>query len=84
MKLLLKVVPLSSEDCISGWLDKRLKIKVKAVPEKGKANKAVTMLLEKSLGLNKGNVEIIQGHRSTFKTVEINSLSKAQVLRLLA
>jgi len=72
MKLQIKVIPSSSKDCIAGWLDGTLKVKVKAPPEKGKANKAVIKVLEKTLDLAKGSIEITSGTTSTRKTVEIN------------
>jgi len=71
MKLQLKVIPSSSRDCIAGWLEGTLKIKVKAPPEKGKANKAVIRVLEKSLKLSKGSVNIESGFTSCNKIVEI-------------
>ncbi len=40
-RLSLKVVPGSSRDEIVGWLGDSLKVKVKAPPEKGRANEAV-------------------------------------------
>ena len=49
MKLNIKVIPSSSKDCIAGWLDDTLKVKVKAPAEKGKDNKAVIKILEKIL-----------------------------------
>ena len=72
MKLQIKVIPSSSRDCIAGWLDDALKIKVKAPPEKGKANTAVIKVLEKALKLTRGSVSIDSGFTSCKKTVEIN------------
>jgi uncharacterized protein (TIGR00251 family) len=72
MKLQVKVIPSSSKDSVAGWLDDSLKIKVKAPPEKGKANKAVIKTLEKILDVPKGSVEIISGTTSTRKIIEIN------------
>ncbi len=73
MKLRVKVIPSSSKDCIVGWLEDTLKIKVKAPPEKGKANKAVIKLLEKQLALAKGSISISSGNTSEKKVIEINS-----------
>jgi len=72
MRLQIKVIPSSSKDCIAGWQQDTLRIKVQAPPEKGKANKAVIKVLEKSLGLAKGRVEIKSGATSTIKIVEIS------------
>jgi uncharacterized protein len=71
VKLQIKVIPSSSTDSIAGWLDDTLKVKVKAPPEKSKANKAVVKLLEKTLELAKGSVSITGGTTSARKTVEI-------------
>ena len=46
-----------------------LKVKVSAVPEKGKANKALENLMAKCLGLPKSSFEVISGHTSRVKTV---------------
>lgn len=73
MKLQVKVIPSSSKDCIAGWLEDTLRIKVQAPPEKGKANKAVIRLLEKSLKLGKGSVSIDSGLTSCNKIVEIKN-----------
>ena len=73
MKLKIKVIPSSSTDCITGWMEDTLKIKVKAPAEKGRANKSVIRVLEKSLKLAKGSVSIEIGHTSCNKIVEINN-----------
>lgn len=71
MKLSLKVIPGSSQDCIVGWLGEALKIKVKAQPENGKANKAVICLLAKSLKISNNDINIISGPTQGNKVVEI-------------
>ncbi len=73
MKLYIKVIPSSSKDCIAGWLDDSLKVKVKAPAEKGKANKSVIKVLEKSLELAKGSIHITSGTTSSRKIIEINN-----------
>ena len=72
MKLQIKVIPSSSKDCIVGWLEYTLKIKVKAPADKGKANKAVIKVLEKSLSLPRGSVIIESGLTSYLKTINVN------------
>jgi len=84
VKLKIKVIPSSSKDCIAGWLDDTLKIKVKAPPEKGKANKAVIKVLEKSLALPKGSVNIASGSTSCHKAIEINTDDDALIKKKLA
>lgn len=76
MKLRIKVIPSSSRDCIAGWLEDILKVKVQAPPEKGKANKSVIKVLEKSLKLPKGSIVIESGLTSCNKIVEINNCSE--------
>ncbi|MBE9568083.1 MAG: DUF167 domain-containing protein, partial [Proteobacteria bacterium] len=73
----------SSKDGIAGWLEDTLKVKVKAPPEKGKANKAVIKVLEKVLQLPKGSIEIRSGSTSTRKTLEINCDDKEKIYTLL-
>jgi len=84
VKLPVKVIPGSSKDCIAGWLDDTLKIKVKAPPEKGKANKAVIKLLEKTLALTNGSVSIESGLTASRKTVVINCEDESAIRNKLA
>ena len=77
IRLLIKVTPKASADRIQGWAEdeagqKLLKIAVTAVPEDGKANKAVIALLAKRLKLPKSAVEIASGESSRHKTLLID------------
>ena len=83
-KLLVKVVPGSSQSGIAGWLGDTLRIRVTAPPERGKANAAVESLLIKALGLSNGGVRIIAGGSSPRKVVEIVGLSEAEARRRLS
>ena len=80
MTLKLKVVPSSSKDSIEGWLDDRLKIKVMAPPESGKANKSVLRLLQKSLSLDKASIKLASGSASSHKTIVIECDDRAIIL----
>ena len=84
MKLHIKVIPSSSKDCIAGWLGETLKVKVKAPPEKGKANKAVIKVLEKCLDLPAGCIDITRGTTSATKIIEINTDDERLINKKLA
>lgn len=48
-----------------------LKVRVRAVPEKGKANAAIEQLLAKALGLPRSAVSVEKGETQRIKTVRI-------------
>ena len=83
MNLHIKVIPSSSKDSIAGWLDNTLRVKVKAPPEKGKANKAVIKLLEKRLMLPKGCISIESGQTSPHKVITISGEKSSSILARL-
>ncbi|WP_416899974.1 MAG: DUF167 domain-containing protein [Minwuia sp.] len=77
VRLDLKVAPGARQDAIEGWIAdadgrRRLKVKVTAAPEKGKANKAVIKLIAKRLGVASGAVEVVQGETARLKTLQIS------------
>lgn len=79
----LKVVPGSSRDAIVGMLGDRLKVKVAAAAEAGRANAAVCELLGCELGLKARDVEIVSGHTSPEKTIRVKGLDAARVKAIL-
>ena len=60
-----------------------MKAYVTAPPEGGKANEAVVAVLAKALGVAKGRVTIVRGHRGRNKMVSIDGLSEDDALRRL-
>ena len=77
IRLLVKVTPKASADRIQGWAEDEngqpiLKIAVTAVPEDGKANKAVIALLAKRLKLPKSAIDIASGATDRRKTLLID------------
>ena len=68
----IKVVLKSQNSQVAGWKNKELKIKLKAIPEKGKANKELISLLSKTFKVPKSQISIIQGLTSTRKKVLIS------------
>jgi uncharacterized protein (TIGR00251 family) len=84
MQLEIKVVPGASRDGIAGWLGERLKIRVSAPAERGRANAAVEAILAEALGVAPGQVRVVAGTSSPRKRVEIAGLSEAEVRSRLA
>ena len=82
-RLSLKVVPGSSRDEIVGWLGDSLKVKVKAPPEKGRANEAVIALLAERLGIDASSISMVSGHGSPAKVVEVEGMDAAAIRKAL-
>jgi len=80
----LKVVPGSRRDQIVGPLGERLKVKVAAPPEDGRANAAVCALLAERLGVSTRAVAVIAGVSSPEKTVRVEGVTKATATARLA
>jgi len=69
------VQPKAKKDEIIGIKGKRLKIKVRAKPERGQANKACIALLAKTFQVNEKNIILISGktsHQKIFKIIGID------------
>jgi uncharacterized protein len=79
----LKVVPGARRDGIVGPLGDRLKVRVAAPPEDGKANRAVCELLASALGLRRQDVTIVAGETSPEKTARIAGREPDQVRRVM-
>lgn len=67
--LRVKVIPKASKTEIVGWEGEELKIRVKAVPEKGKANQALINFLAKYLNIAKSDVSLTGGETSRHKKI---------------
>lgn len=59
-----------------------LKISVRAVPENGKANKALIVLLAKHLKLAKSTIEITSGHLARTKKLSIENPTDSLIIIL--
>jgi uncharacterized protein (TIGR00251 family) len=51
--------------------DGSLRVRIAAVPEKGKANEELRSLLSRYFGVSKSNVELVSGETSTHKRIRI-------------
>lgn len=75
--LRIKVIPKSSKNEITEIMEdtegeQTIKIRIKAVPEKGKANAELIKFLSKELNIPKQNIKILSGKTEQLKLVKIN------------
>ena len=61
-----------------------LRLRVKAVPDKGRANAAVVALLAKALGVPKSAIAVTAGETARIKTLSVVGDAVALVARLEA
>lgn len=81
--LKVRVTPGARETAIGEWADGVLRIKVREVAEKGRANDAVARLLAKTLGVAAGDVVLKRGATSREKLFEVSGLDGAEIARRL-
>ena len=71
--LSVKVTPKSSRNEVTGFLDDgTMKLKIAAVPEKGKANAEICGFLADQFGVSKRSVQIVRGETSPLKHIVIS------------
>ncbi|MEX0332175.1 MAG: DUF167 domain-containing protein [Puniceicoccaceae bacterium] len=70
-RLQVRVIPNAGRDEVVGLQDGVLKVKVRAVPEDGRANNALCALLAKTTGCRPRDVRIVSGQKSRTKVVEL-------------
>jgi len=76
--LRIKVIPRSNKTEIAEIMkdqagEKTIKIRIKAVPEKGKANKELIKFISKELKISKDDIKIISGKTDKLKLIKINA-----------
>ena len=84
--LRLRVTPNAGRDAIEGYETLAdgatvLRVRVSAVPDKGKANAAAIALLAKALGVPKSTLTITSGETARLKTVRIDADVDPSVFR---
>ncbi len=83
MLIRVKAVPGASRQEIVGPLGNRLKVRVNAPPEGGRANKAVCVLIARALGVKPKQVSIESGRSSSQKTIRVENCDVATVEKKL-
>ncbi|KAA0217278.1 MAG: DUF167 domain-containing protein [Leptolyngbya sp. PLA3] len=78
-----KAVPGARRDQVAGLLGDRVKIRVAAPPEAGKANRAISTLLAQAIGVKARQVTLVSGSASPEKTFLVEGASVGQAARAL-
>jgi len=71
IKLEIKAIPGASKTEFAGVKDGRLRIRLAAAPEDGKANAEMLSFLSKALGCAKRDLRIVSGEKSRLKVVAV-------------
>lgn len=82
--LRIKAVPGARRDEIVGPLGDRLKVRVAAPPEDGRANAALCALIADALGVAPRAVIVVVGHASALKTLRVEGMSAREAVARLA
>jgi uncharacterized protein (TIGR00251 family) len=83
VRLGVKAVPGAKRDEIVGRLGDRLKVRVSAPPEGGRANEAICELIASALGVKARSVRVVAGQSRAEKVLEIEGVREEDVRRLL-
>ncbi|MEJ5376063.1 MAG: DUF167 domain-containing protein [bacterium] len=79
----IRVQPKASSNEMCGMVQGELKLKIKAPPLEGKANRAAQEFLGEVLDVAKGKVEIVSGKASRSKKVRVWGLKPQELLQRL-
>jgi uncharacterized protein len=75
IQVFVRVTPKSARDCVEGTTDSAegpaLKVRVRAVADKGEANRAVEAVVAAWLGVSKGSVSVGAGAKSRLKMLDV-------------
>ncbi len=81
-RLSVKVTARAAGDQVVGWTAGRLRVRITAPPEGGRANAALEALLAERVGRPRRAVRVVTGHTSTLKLVEFAGLEQADLDRV--
>jgi uncharacterized protein (TIGR00251 family) len=83
IRLEIKAVPGASKTEFAGVKDGRLRIRLAAAPEDGKANAEMLNFLSKSLNCPKRDLLLLSGKKSRLKTLSLPLEQKTRLEQLL-
>lgn len=76
-----KVTPHARQDSIEGWKEGRLCVRLRQVPEKGKANRQLIEYLAEELDIAPSRLEILSGETSRLKRLRIHGITEDALKR---
>jgi uncharacterized protein (TIGR00251 family) len=76
----IRAVPNASRTAVAGMIGGAVKVKLKAVPEGGRANEELLEFFAKTLGLPKRAVSLESGDTGRDKRVAVEGLDEPEVL----
>ncbi len=82
--LKVRVSPGARGDAVVGWMEDVLRIRVKAPPERGKANDALLRFIASTLGLPAAQVTLRRGSGSRNKVLYIDGMTDDEVRKRLS
>ena len=65
------VIPHAHTNSVEGWAGGILRVRIRAVAEKGRANKAVIELLADHFSVAKSHIEIVSGSKDRKKRIRL-------------
>jgi uncharacterized protein (TIGR00251 family) len=83
LRLEIKAVPGASKTELAGIKDGRLRIRIAAAPEDGKANAEMLGFLSKTLDCPKRDLQLLSGEKSRLKTVALPLVYKERLEQIL-
>jgi uncharacterized protein YggU (UPF0235/DUF167 family) len=84
VRLRVRVSPGARQSDVLGRLGDAWKLRVRAAPERGRANAEVVRLLADRLGIPRAEVRVVAGHTARDKVVEVDALGPDEIERRLA
>lgn len=75
----IKVIPKANRNEIIGWENEELKVRIKAVPEKGNANDELIRFFAHFFQISRSSVTLVYGDTSKHKRICIAGLTLKEV-----
>lgn len=82
--LTIQTTPNAPRSSVVGWVEGRLKVKVKAPAVEGKANAELLRFMAEVLGVRPNAVRLVRGETARLKVIEVDGLEEAEVAQRIA